>query len=77
MYNDLKINDNSDKGCTTPIGEYWGIINIFFGARGGCNGFEYTLTPKNTRNVQDHHIEDIGVPIAVCSRSGFLVVGLK
>jgi iron-sulfur cluster assembly protein len=51
---------------------------ILFGAKGGgCNGFEYMLTPKNTRNVQDHRIEDIGVPITVCGRSGFLVVGTE
>jgi iron-sulfur cluster assembly accessory protein len=51
---------------------------ILFGAKGGgCSGFEYELNPSNTVNEMDYHIDDIGVPMAVCRRSGFLVIGTE
>jgi len=51
---------------------------LLFGAiGGGCNGYEYTLTPMNTFNETDHPILNTGVPIAVCGRSGFLIIGTE
>ncbi len=51
---------------------------ILFGAKGGgCSGFEYQLTPMNEVNEKDHHIDGVGVPMAVCGHSGFLVIGTE
>jgi iron-sulfur cluster assembly accessory protein len=50
---------------------------LLFGAKGGgCNGFEYSLTPTDTVNKLDHPI-DCGLPMFVCGHSGFLVIGTE
>lgn len=52
---------------------------LLFGATGGgCNGFEYVLNPTNSLTKGDHVLEEeVGVPIVVCGRSGYLVVGTE
>ena len=48
---------------------------IRFGAKsGGCNGFEYLMEATDSISDLDQLV-DVGVPVAVCGRSGFLVVG--
>lgn len=50
---------------------------VLFGAKGGgCNGFEYTLEASNTVAKRDHPI-DVGLPLMVCGRSGFLIIGTE
>jgi len=53
---------------------------IFFGAKGGgCNGFEYILTPTNETNgdKMDELVSVNGVPIVVCGRSMFMLFGTE
>ncbi len=53
--------------------------SLFFGAKGGgCSGFEYILYPTDdlpTQNDEVISIED--VPIIVCSKSMFLIIGTE
>ena len=53
---------------------------VFFGASGGgCNGFKYILQPTNTVDGTgcDELVSVGGVPIVVCGRSMFLIIGTE
>ena len=53
---------------------------VFFGATGGgCNGFKYILQPTNTVDGSNHDelVSVGGVPIVICGKSMFLVLGTE
>jgi iron-sulfur cluster assembly accessory protein len=53
---------------------------VFFGATGGgCNGYKYVLEPTNTldESSNDEIITLDGVPIVICGKSMFLIMGTE
>ena len=53
---------------------------VFFGATGGgCNGFKYILEPTNSVDGTGHDelVSVGGVPIVVCGKSMFLIMGTE
>jgi iron-sulfur cluster assembly accessory protein len=51
---------------------------ILFGAKGGgCNGFEYILSPVDTRSDNDELVIVSDIPILVCHKSMFLIMGTE
>jgi iron-sulfur cluster assembly accessory protein len=52
---------------------------LFFGAKGGgCAGFKYRLEPTSREPAAlDERVDLDGVPVLVCGKSGWLVVGTE